>query len=193
MNTLEIVTIVTVILILITLLPIFINVEAYINVLANVGVVTMSMWGIRIKCIQFELSKEMITIIKKRGKSRQIKLNLFDPHLIFVRYLIKSLFAMMILKHVRLYVDVGSTNNALFASLLGGGVYAMLDCAFAILKTRKNNADLLFDVVPHSEDNENKISGSVSVIVCPILLIYSLIRAKVLQKRWFKIYERYSI
>ena len=193
MNTLEIVTILVVVLVFLAILPIFIRIEWFVNVLENVGVVALNLWGIRVKCIQFRLSKEVITIVKKGGKTKQIKLNLFDPQVIFMRYFIKSMFSLIILRHIRVYVDVGSTGNALFASLIGGGVYAMLESVFAIIKTRKSYAELLFDIVPHSETNEGKVCGSASIVICPIFLLYSLFRAKFLQKRWFKTYERYSV
>ncbi len=190
MNTLEMISIISVIILVLTLLPVFIRVEIYLNILSDVGVIALSVWGIRLRCIQLKLSKEVISVIKKNDK--QIRLNLFDPHLIFMRYLLKSMFTIIILRYIRLYVDVGNTDNSFFASLIGGGIYAVLESVFAIIKTRKNSAELLFDVVPHSEENEGKICGCVSVVISPILMIYSLIRAKVLQKRWFRMYERYS-
>ncbi len=173
-------------------LPLLIDVGAYLNALANIGVVVVRFWGIPLFCFKFTLSKKVITIIKKKGKEKQIKLDLFDPNILFMRYLTKSIFALTIINYVRLYADLGVKNDAYKASLLSGTLCAIVESLFSILHTKKSGVKTIVDVVPSSSKNECRICVELRILTIPILLVYSLIRAKILTKRWFKLYERYS-
>ena len=174
------------------ILPIVINFSFYVNVLKNIGVVVIRFWGVPLISFKVTLSQQVITIIKKKGKQKQVKLDLFDPHILFIRYFVKSVFAVTIIDYCKLFADVGVKNNAFLSSMMSGALCAMVESGFSILHNKKTYTETFVDIVPSSNENEGKICGEIKIVSIPILLLYGFVRAKILTKRWFKLYERYS-
>ncbi len=172
--------------------PLLINFSFYVNALKNIGVLVFRFWGVPLISFKVTLSKQVITIIKNRGKEKQFSLDPLDPAVLFIRYIVKSLFALTIINYCKIYADVGINNNAFGASMVAGALYAIIESGFSILHTKKTCVKTFVDIVPSSNKSEAKVCGEIKIITMPIFVIYSLIRAKILTKRWFKIYERYS-
>jgi len=174
-----------------TIIPLFINLSYYVNVFGNMGVIVIRFFGIPLLRFKLKLSKQVITIIKGKGKEKQINLDLFDPHILFTRYYIKSLFSLTIIYLGRFYADVGVKNDAFKASMISGGLCALIEGGLSVLHTRKTYVKTFVDIVPNSSENELRLCGELRIISIPILMLYGFIRAKILTKRWFKLYERY--
>jgi len=172
--------------------PLFIDFSFYINAFENMGLVVIRFWGMPLLRFKLKLSKQVITIIKGKGKEKQIKLDPFDPQILFTRYYIKSIFALTIINQGRIYADVGIKNDAFKASILAGVLCGLFESGLSILHTRKTYVKTYVDIAPNATNNEFRIFGELKIISIPILLLYGFIRAKILTKRWFKLYERYA-
>lgn len=187
-----IVLIVLLILVVIAVLPIFFSANIYFNAKENLGVVLITLWGITSSCFQLQLQKTAITIIKRKGKEKEVPIKLIDEKMIFGELFLKSIFRFIIINQISVFFTVGKENDAFFPSIIGGTVLDFLYCVFGALYTKKGEILTYIDVETLTDVNQLKLTAKTNLLITPIVILAGYLRAKRLTKRMVKLYERLS-
>ena len=177
---------------LLLLLPIFFSVSIYINALENTGVVLLSAFGITLVCFRVKLNKTALTIIRRKGKEKDIPLNPIDKHALFFEYFIKCMLRYTIFRHITLFLSLGRKNDATATALMCGIGVSAVDSIFAALLTKKGAVRGYASVEPEFNCDTFSGIGKTSVVFNLLIILSSLIRAKRLTKRWLYVYERFG-
>ena len=191
----EWVFIVLIVLAVITILlvfPIFFSVSIYINAKENMGVVMLTLWGLTVMCFQIKLKKTAITIIKRKGKEKEIPINPIDKKVLFMEYFAKSIFKYIIITNITVFFTVGKTNDAFVPSMVGGTVLELLYGLLGVLYTKKGDIPAFVGIETLTDEDALKILNKSSIVFNLFIIMAGLIRAKRLTKRWLYIYERIS-
>ena len=177
--------------VLLLLLPIFFNVSMYVNALENMGVVMLSAFGITLLCFQVKLNKTMLTIIKRKGKEKDIPLNPIDKRALFFEYFLKCIFRYTIFRHITLFLSIGRENDATATALGCGAGIAGVNSILAYLLTKKGTVHGYASVEPKFDRDTLTLLTKTSIVFNLFIILASLIRAKRLTKRWLYVYERF--
>ena len=191
----ELVFVVLIVLAVITVLlvfPIFFSTSIYINAKENMGVVLLTLWGLTVMCFQIKLKKAAITIIKRKGKEKEIPINPIDKKVLFMEYFAKSIFKYIMITHITVFFTVGKTNDAFVPSMVGGTVLELLYSLLAVLYTKKGDIPAFVGIETQTDTDALKVLHKSSIIFNLFIIVAGLIRAKRLTKRWLYIYERIS-
>ena len=128
-----IVLIVLSIVVFLAVLPIFFSANVYFNVKENLGVVLITLWGITISCFQVQVQKTAITIIKRKGKDKEVPIKLIDENMIFADYFTKTIFRFIIIRQISIFFTIGKQNDAFVPSVVGGTILEILYGMFGAL------------------------------------------------------------
>ena len=191
----ELVFVVLIVLAVITILlvfPLFFSASIYINAKENMGVVLLTLWGLTVMCFQIKLKKAAITIIKRKGKEKEIPINPIDKKVLFMEYFAKSIFKYIMITHITVFFTVGKTNDAFVPSMVGGTVLELLYSLLAVLYTKKGDIPAFVGIETQTDTDVLKVLHKSSIIFNLFIIVAGLIRAKRLTKRWLYIYERIS-
>ena len=187
-----IVILVLFVLLFLSILPLCFNARTYINLRENLGAVSLNLFGLPILCFQFKLNKTAITIIKRKGKDKDIPLSIIDKDVIFAEYFIKSIFSFVYIRQVSLFFMIGKDNDAFLPAMAGGFFNSFVSALLAFLYTKKSLFPAFVGLETASNKNELKFAAEIRVIFSLMIILIGYIRAKNLTKRWLKVYERFS-
>jgi len=172
-----IVLIITLILALILFFPLFLQMRFYVNVLENLGAMSITLlWFIPIYTMQFEITKNAIKIITTKEEEKEVEI--FSEDAVFFLVFMKNLLQKLTLLEVSLFCLVGKKNNAMETALLNGTLINIVHILFAIIHTKKGEFLSHFVCDVDYQDNALKFSGYHSIFIFPITIIWCLIKAK---------------
>ena len=186
-----IVILISVILLIILVLPLFLSCRIYFNVKQNLGVILLSIWGIPITCFQIEIRKSAITIIKRK-KEKQIQLKIIDEKAIFMENFITCVFRYIKIREISIFVEAGKKDDACATSLINGTILNFIYCLYGMLYTLKRDFKAYISTDSNTTSNEMKFATYASVVVTPLMFVISYIRAKLRTKRTVKVYENFG-
>ena len=187
-----IVLIVFLIVVFLAVLPIFFSANVYFNVKENLGVVLITLWGITISCFQVQVQKTAITIIKRKGKDKEVPIKLIDENMIFADYFTKTIFRFIIIRQISIFFTIGKQNDAFVPSVVGGTILEMLYGMFGALFTKKGEIPTYIDVETMTDENQLKLTAKINLLITPLIILAGYLRAKRLTKRTVKLYEKFS-
>ncbi len=187
-----IVLIVLSIVVFLAVLPIFFSANVYFNVKENLGVVLITLWGITISCFQVQVQKTAITIIKRKGKDKEVPIKLIDENMIFADYFTKTIFRFIIIRQISIFFTIGKQNDAFVPSVVGGTILEMLYGMFGALFTKKGEIPTYIDVETMTDENQLKLTAKINLLITPLIILAGYLRAKRLTKRTVKLYEKFS-
>lgn len=187
-----IVLIVLSIVVFLAVLPIFFSANVYFNVKENLGVVLITLWGITISCFQVQVQKTAITIIKRKGKDKEVPIKLIDENMIFADYFTKTIFRFIIIRQISIFFTIGKQNDAFVPSVVGGTILEMLYGMFGALFTKKGEIPTYIDVETMNDENQLKLTAKINLLITPLIILAGYLRAKRLTKRTVKLYEKFS-
>ncbi len=187
-----IVLIVLSIVVFLAVLPIFFSANVYFNVKENLGVVLITLWGITISCFQVQVQKTAITIIKRKGKDKEVPIKLIDENMIFADYFTKMIFRFIIIRQISIFFTIGKQNDAFVPSVVGGTILEMLYGMFGALFTKKGEIPTYIDVETMTDENQLKLTAKINLLITPLIILAGYLRAKRLTKRTVKLYEKFS-
>ena len=173
-------------------LPIFFSANVYFNVKENLGVVLITLWGITISCFQVQVQKTAITIIKRKGKDKEVPIKLIDENMIFADYFTKTIFRFIIIRQISIFFTIGKQNDAFVPSVVGGTILEMLYGMFGALFTKKGEIPTYIDVETMTDKNQLKLTAKINLLITPLIILAGYLRAKRLTKRTVKLYEKFS-
>ncbi len=174
------------------LLPIFFGGNIYFNMKENLGVVMLTFWGVPVVCFQIQVKKAVITIIKRKGKEKEVPIKLIDTQMIFGEFFVKSIFNFLIIQEINVFMTVGKENDAFISNMIGGGVLDFLYAVLSVLFTKKGEIKTYIDVETLTTENQIKATLKAKVIINLLIIIAGLCRAKRLTKKVVRLYERLS-
>ena len=186
-----IVLIVLSIVVFLAVLPIFFSANVYFNVKENLGVVLITLWGITISCFQVQVQKTAITIIKRKGKDKEVPIKLIDENMIFADYFTKTIFRFIIIRQISIFFTIGKQNDAFVPSVVGGTILEMLYGMFGALFTKKGEIPTYIDVETMTDENQLKLTAKINLLITPLIILAGYLRAKRLTKRTVKLYEKF--
>lgn len=152
----------------------------------------VTLWGLPLICFQVKLQKTAITIIKRRGKEKQVPLRVYDPNVIFAEYIAKAIFRFIIITDISVFLTVAKRDNAFVPSIAGGAFLNTMYALFAVLYTKKGEIPAYIGVDTESDKDDLKLLVHGGIVITPIVILAGALRARKLTKRWFKWYERMS-
>lgn len=172
---------------LITLLPIFVQIRLYINALNNIGVIAISVFGIKIICHQLEISGGKINIIGKK-KDRQI-----DPNSVDVKFVNKFVYYLVLkikITNLAIFFDVSKQSDAFLPCVLRGLTQSLIGMVLGILYTKKGvfNTSVGGDV--KWDRDKVVLSMYVGMVFNLAMIITALIQAKIKTKRTGEVYAK---
>ena len=172
---------------LIMLLPIFVQIRLYINALNNIGVIAISVFGIKIICLQLEISGGKINIIGKK-KDRQI-----DPNSVDVKFVNKFVYYLVLkikITNLAIFFDVSKQSDAFLPCVLRGLTQSLIGMVLGILYTKKGvfNTSVGGDV--KWDRDKVVLSMYVGMVFNLAMIITALIQAKIKTKRRAEVYAK---
>ena len=175
---------------LIMILPIWIQLRMYINIECNIGVFGVSIFGINVMCFQAELSELGIKIMRTKKDDKEIKLSVVDENVIFIKNMLHKTLRMISINKLQMYYDVGKENDTFNTSMRGGSVVVLSNIILSWLYTKRG----IFPAEIYTDEDikEDKLTmaGYMSIVVMPLVIVYAYILAKIKTKKVVKIYER---
>lgn len=174
--------IVVAIIFLIIFFPLFLQLRFYVNLLENLGAVSISLFGIvPLFAFRFNIQKDALRIISKKQKEKDLKF--FAPNAYFVMKFLKLVLQKLLIFEITLFAGCGKKQDAMTLAMLSGVLISAVHILFAILSTQKNfEASFVCD--KNFENDELKFSGFVSIFILPFTILICLMKAlKISQKR----------
>lgn len=179
-------------LVLLSFVPLKISMRMYWNIGKNLGVVAFSIWGITINCAQIEITDSAIKIIRAKRKERQIQFEALSFGVIFTHHFTQAVFRYLKILEISLYVDASKKNDAMSTALLNGAILQFLYGLYAVLYGLKGHFDAYCGVENDLQENKCSLSNYTSVILAPIVIIVSVVRALLRTKKGLAKYGKFA-
>jgi len=179
-------------LLLLIFVPLKISMRMYWNIGKNLGVVAFSIWGVTVNCAQIEITDSAIKIIRAKRKERQIQFEALSFGAIFMHHFTQAVFRYLKIWEFSLYVDASKKNDAMSTALLNGAVLQFLYALYAVLYGLKGNFEAYCGVENNFQENKCSLSNYTSVILAPIVLIVSVVRALLRTKKGIAKYGKFA-
>lgn len=176
--------------VILSVIPMRLNVSMYWNIGYNLGVVAISIWGITVSCFQIEITKSAINIIRSKGKDRALNFEAISQNAVFMNFFLMSIFRYISIREISIFLETGKSNDACFTNILNGFLLQLLYNFYAVLFSIKGDFRSYMSVDGRVDTNKLSLTGTVSIVCCPIVLLFSLVRALFRIKRMVKVYER---
>lgn len=161
---------------LVLFFPLFIQTRFYVNVLKNVGAISVTLlWIIPIVCFRFKLTKNSVKLIKKNQKEKEMKF--FSAKSVFMLNFMSNFFKRLKLFELSFFSYCGKKNNAMETAFLNG--YFLTFVHFLFVFIHNNKGEFVSHLVCDKdfENDELKISGYNSIFVFPLQILICLICA----------------
>ncbi len=173
----EIFVYILLILLLVLFAPIFVQVRFYFNALQNLGAVAISVFGIKISCVQIEFDKDKINVISLK-KDKQLSLDPNDQKVQFTNKLMYQLFLRIKIIKLTLFCDVGKVQDAFLPAMIKGGIDILLYTFLSYCYTKKSTFETVVGGQISSQKDELVLSAYLHVVFNVLTIILSLVRAK---------------
>ena len=164
-------------LIILLFFPLFFQFRFYINVIKNLGVISLSFLFIPIISFQFRIKPKFITIFKKKTEK--------DVFIDFKNFGVILLFYNLVFKKLKIFKsfvfgEIGIKNDAFKSAILSGVSITLFNSFLSFLhNNKKSNAQYVCKT--KFDENQFKFSGYVSFLIFPIYVYMFLIKI-VIQK-----------
>ena len=175
---------------LIMILPIWIQLRMYINVEYNIGAIAISVFGIKVICFQAELSELGIKIMRSKKDDKEIKFSVVDESVIFIKNMLHKTLRMISINRLEMYYDVGKQNDAFKTSMRAGSVIVLSNIILSWLYTKRGIFPASINTEEDVKEDKLTMSAYTSIVVMPLTIVYAYILAKLKTKKVVKIYER---
>ncbi|MBQ7602605.1 MAG: hypothetical protein IJU58_00460 [Clostridia bacterium] len=176
----EIIIILILIVLLLLILPIFVQIRVYVNVYQNVGVVALSIFGIKILCSQAEFVNGKINILgPKKDKTidtTSANVRLFNKFAYYLLLKIK-------ITRLAIFCDVGKENDAFLPCILRAGFDTFISIFLGILYTKKGIFETIVDGKLNSQNDKFTLSIYTGAIFNILMIIVAFVQAKNKLKR----------
>ncbi len=174
---------------MIAFIPWRVGFKMFVSVKDNLGVVMLSIFGVKIICFQVEIVDTTINIIKHKGKERQIEIKSLDKSALIFHYFLLAVYRYIAIRELSLFVDFGKRADPKLTYLVCGGANSVLYSFYAGLFSTKGVARAYFGAEPEEED-KLAISSDITIMCAPVILLKSMLGAIKKVKRMVKVYER---
>lgn len=172
--------------------PLKISMLMYWNIGKNLGVVAFSIWGITINCAQIEITDSAIKIIRAKKKERQIQFEALSFGVIFMHHFTQAVFRYLKIGEFSIYVDASKKGDAMTTALLNGAVLQFLYGIYAVLYGLKGDFDAYCGVENDFQENKCSVSNYTSVMLAPLILFVSVVRALLRTKKGIAKYGKFA-
>ena len=123
--------------VMLTLIPFWIQMRLYVNIEYNIAAVSISVFGVSVVCFQAELNELGIKIMRNKGKDKEIKFSAIDDSAIMLQQMLHKSMRMISVQKLELYYDVGKQGDAYKTSMYGGVVNTITNIMIAWLYTKR--------------------------------------------------------
>lgn len=179
-------------LLLISFLPFKISLRTYWNIGKNMGVVSFAIWGVTISCVQIEITKTAINIIKAKRKERQIQFEALTFGAIFMHHFLQAVFRYLIILEISTFVDTSKKDDAMATCLISGVVLQFMYEIYAVLYGLKGDFRAFCSVGNDFQENKCSLSNYTSVMLAPMILLICVVRALLRTKKGIEKYGKFA-
>lgn len=187
-----IVLIIVTILLLISFIPFKIGMRMYWNVGKNLGVLSFDVWGINILSMQIEITQKAINIIRTKKKERQIQIQALNFGAIFMHHFVQTVFRYLIICEISMYIDLSKKGDAFTTCIANGVAMQFLNAMYVVLYGLKGNFNSFCSVNTDIQENKCSLSNRISVMMAPLILLISAVRAFLRTKRGISKYGKFA-
>ncbi|MCL2540581.1 MAG: hypothetical protein FWE53_04115 [Firmicutes bacterium] len=120
-------------LLIVLVTPIFVRIKAFVNVLGNIGIVSLRLYGLRLFEVRLKFCKAGLVLIKPDGTERLIKMTGNTGML----KLVSELFKQIRISKAVVFSTAGIRNSAHDTALLCGYLISVINTALAVLMNSK--------------------------------------------------------
>lgn len=178
--------------IVLSLFPLKITMRTYWNIGKNLGVVSFSIWGVNLYCVQIEITESAINIIRAKRKERQIQFEALTFGAIFIHHFVQAVFRYLKILEISIYTDMSKKNDAMATALINGAIVQLMYCVYAVLYGLKGNFTAYNSVGADFQENKCSLSNYTSVILVPIVLCICVVRALLRTKKGIEKYGKFA-
>ncbi len=173
----EIILFVLAILLILLFMPIFVQLRVYFNAVKNLGVVAVSVFGIKLICVQIEFNKDKINVMSLK-KDRQLSIDPSNQQVQFMNNVMYQLFLRIKIVKLAVFCDVGKQQDAFLPAMLKGGVEMLFYVLLSFCYTKKGVFDTVVGGKMSSQKDELVVSVYLHIVFNIFVITLSLVRAK---------------
>ncbi len=177
---------------LLSILPLKISLRMYWNIGKNLGVMSFTIWGVTISCVQIEITKSAINIIRAKRKERQIQFEALTFGAIFMHHFVQAVFRYLKILEISTFVDASKKDDAMATCLINGAVLQFMYQFYAVLYGLKGNFTALCGVENDFQESKCSLSNYTSVMLAPIILLVCVMRALLRTKKGIAKYGKFA-
>ncbi len=179
-----VVLIVLSLIVFVLIFPLFIQLRFYVNVLENLGAISITLlWIFPIMNFRFNLKRDAIHIITKKQKEKDIQLFSVKSYLMLQFF--KNLFLKLKIFEIYLFSYFGKKNDAMTTAMLNGYIVSLMHILFVLIHNKKG--DYISNIVCDKdfEKSEFKFSFFSSIFILPTSILFCFLQTlrKVNKKR----------
>ncbi|MBR7091501.1 MAG: hypothetical protein IKC79_03535 [Clostridia bacterium] len=179
--------------VVLTLIPFWIQMRLYVNIEYNIAAVSISVFGVSVVCFQAELNELGIKIMRNKGKDKEIKFSAIDESAIMLQQMLHKSMRMISVQKLELYYDVGKQGDAYKTSMYGGVVNTITNIMIAWLYTKRGIFPAYIGIDENTKEDKMAVSMYLSVVVMPIVIILAFVLAKIKTKKVVALYARRKV
>ncbi len=183
MNWILVCFLIVIILIFILFVPLFFQFRFYVNVVKNIGTISVTLFGfLVITSFQAELGKDAINILtKNNNKEKQIKY--LDIQNLLSFKIVSQIFKRLNIYEMSLFFLAGKNKDAFTPVILGGIFLSFVHSLLAVLQTKKGNFDTYVGTTVDCDDDDIKLSGYLSLSITIFQIIVSVFLGVIYMKK----------
>ncbi len=179
-----VVLIVLSVIVFVLIFPLFIQLRFYVNVLENLGAVSVTLlWIFPIMNFRFNLKRDVIHIVTKKQKEKDIQIFSVKSYLILQFF--KNLFLKLKIFEIYFFSYFGKKNDAMTTAMLNGYIVSLTHMLFVLIQNKKG--EYISNIVCDKdfEKSELKFSFYSSIFILPISILFCFLQTlcKVNKKR----------
>ena len=164
------------------LLPIFVNIKLYFNVLENLGVLRVGVFGFSLIKWRIKFNKKTINILTNK-KQKNIPLDFKDEKIRLLNKVFYRLFLCVAILRFELNFESGKKNDAFTPSILCGLFNSVVGALLGFCYTKKGV--FCSKISSNSFSNKDKLCvfSNTSFVFNVALILFCVISAKLKQKK----------
>ena len=168
------------VIIILLLLPIFLEVRVSYNALENSGVFCAYLFKIKLQYFMFEISGKEIKL-KNDGETENMALDLNSPEVAFIKEFTGQIKDKTRLRFLELYYNIG-LDDAFLTSMVCGFIDVAALIFFTSLKNKKPTASLaIYDTVSYNK-KVAEVAIDMNLTLSLFDLVYSFVNSLILSK-----------
>ena len=180
--------IIVLILLFISLLPLFVQLRFYINALENLGAVTLLIMFIPVSTMQFSLTKKSIKIMKKKKES---EIDYKSIKALFLMHFFLAVFNRIKIVEIYLRTYLGLKNSAMTTAMINGVMITLVHVLNISLFNKKGAFISNYVCDKSFQENQCQFSGYLYFFILPINILFACFYAikKVIEKK-IKVFKK---